>query len=162
MQQGVTQHRITLGKTRRWQSLSQGQLLVAASREPVLLQCPCVRDSAGISVFCSRCRPSRISRWVKDTQTQCHYNMVNGQCCFKKQGELSCRGSVSGEVVFEMNIKSETGCAGRRELRVSGWRDSSAGKSTDCSSISPEFNSQQSHGGSQPSVLGSDALFWCV
>jgi hypothetical protein len=24
------------------------------------------------------------------------------------------------------------------------------------------FNSQQSHGGSQPSIMGSDALFWCV
>jgi hypothetical protein len=35
-------------------------------------------------------------------------------------------------------------------------------KSTDCSSRGPEFNSQQSHGGSQPSVIGSDALFWCV
>jgi hypothetical protein len=35
-------------------------------------------------------------------------------------------------------------------------------KSTDCSSRDPEFNSQQPHGGSQPSVMGSDALFWCV
>jgi hypothetical protein len=35
-------------------------------------------------------------------------------------------------------------------------------KSTDCSSRVPEFNSQQPHGGSQPSVMGSDALFWCV
>jgi hypothetical protein len=25
-----------------------------------------------------------------------------------------------------------------------------------------EFNSQQPHGGSLPSVMGSDALFWCV
>jgi hypothetical protein len=35
-------------------------------------------------------------------------------------------------------------------------------KSTDCSSKGPEFNSQQPHGGSQPSVIGSDVLFWCV
>jgi hypothetical protein len=28
-----------------------------------------------------------------------------------------------------------------------------------CSSRSPEFNAQQPHGGSQPSVMGSDALF---
>jgi hypothetical protein len=35
-------------------------------------------------------------------------------------------------------------------------------KSTDCSSEGPEFKSQQPHGGSQPSVMGSDALFWCV
>jgi len=34
--------------------------------------------------------------------------------------------------------------------------------STDCSSRGPEFNSQQPHGGSQPSVMGSDVLFWCV
>jgi hypothetical protein len=25
-----------------------------------------------------------------------------------------------------------------------------------------QFNSQKPHGGSQPSVMGSDALFWCV
>jgi hypothetical protein len=43
-----------------------------------------------------------------------------------------------------------------------GWRDGSAVKSTDCSSRGPEFNSQQSHGGSQPSVMRSDALFWYV
>ena len=35
-------------------------------------------------------------------------------------------------------------------------------KSTDSSSGDPEFNSQQPYGGSQPSVMGSDALFWCV
>jgi hypothetical protein len=41
-----------------------------------------------------------------------------------------------------------------------GWRGGSAVKSSDCSSRGPEFNSQQPHGGSQPSVMGSDALFW--
>jgi hypothetical protein len=45
---------------------------------------------------------------------------------------------------------------------LSGWREGSAVKSSDYSSRGPEFNSQQSHGGSQPSVMGSDALFWCV
>ena len=34
-------------------------------------------------------------------------------------------------------------------------------KSTDCSLRGPEFNSQQTHGDSQPSVMRSDALF-CV
>jgi hypothetical protein len=43
-----------------------------------------------------------------------------------------------------------------------GWRDGSGVKSTDCFSKGPEFKSQQLHGGSQPSVIGSDALFWCV
>jgi hypothetical protein len=32
-------------------------------------------------------------------------------------------------------------------------------KSTDYSSRGPEFNSQQPHGGSQPSVMRSDVLF---
>jgi hypothetical protein len=43
-----------------------------------------------------------------------------------------------------------------------GWRDGSAVKSTDCSSEGPEFKSQQPHGGSQPPVMRSDALFWSV
>jgi hypothetical protein len=43
-----------------------------------------------------------------------------------------------------------------------GWRDGTGVKSTDCSSRGPGFNSQQPHGGSQASVMGSDALFWCV
>jgi hypothetical protein len=43
-----------------------------------------------------------------------------------------------------------------------GWRDGSAVKSTDCFSEGPEFKSQQPHGGSQPSVMRSDALFWCI
>ena len=41
-----------------------------------------------------------------------------------------------------------------------GWRNDSEIKSTGCSSRGPEFNSQQSLGGSQPSVMGSAALFW--
>jgi hypothetical protein len=48
------------------------------------------------------------------------------------------------------------------KVEIKGWRDDSAVRSTDCSSVSPEFSSQQPHGGSQPSVMGSDALFWCV
>jgi hypothetical protein len=40
-----------------------------------------------------------------------------------------------------------------------GWRDGSAVKSTDCSSRGPEFNSQRPHGGSQSSVIGSNAFF---
>jgi hypothetical protein len=43
-----------------------------------------------------------------------------------------------------------------------GWRDGSVVKSTDCSSRGPEFNSQKPHGGSQPTIVGSDALIWCV
>jgi hypothetical protein len=43
-----------------------------------------------------------------------------------------------------------------------GAGDSSMVNSTDCSSEGSEFKSQQPHGGSQPSVMISDALFWCV
>ena len=43
-----------------------------------------------------------------------------------------------------------------------GWRHGSVVKSTGCSSGGPEFNSQQLHSGSQPSLMGSNALFWCV
>ena len=43
-----------------------------------------------------------------------------------------------------------------------GWRDGSVVKSTYCSSRGPEFNSQPLYGGSQPSIMGSDSLFWCV
>jgi hypothetical protein len=45
---------------------------------------------------------------------------------------------------------------GKCELEniLSGWRDGSAMKSTDCSSQGPEFNSQQPHGGSQPCIMG--------
>ena len=48
------------------------------------------------------------------------------------------------------------------EAQRPGWRDDSAGKSTDCSSKGPEFKFQQLHGGSQSPVMRSDALFWYV
>ena len=44
----------------------------------------------------------------------------------------------------------------RKENIVWGRRDGSVVKSTDCSSGGPECNSQQPHGGSQPSVMESD------
>jgi hypothetical protein len=46
--------------------------------------------------------------------------------------------------------------------KLAGWRGGSVGKGTDCSSRGPGFKSQQPHGGLQPSVMESDALFWCV
>jgi hypothetical protein len=44
-------------------------------------------------------------------------------------------------------------------LSGAGEKSSSVAKSTGCSSRGPEFNSQQPHGGSQPSMGESDALF---
>jgi hypothetical protein len=49
-----------------------------------------------------------------------------------------------------------------KNLFVGDWRDGSVVKSTDCSSEDPGFKSKQPHGGSQPSVMRSDALFWSV
>jgi hypothetical protein len=43
-----------------------------------------------------------------------------------------------------------------------GWRDGSAVKNTDCFSRGPEFKSQQLHGGSQPTMMRPDSLFWSV
>jgi hypothetical protein len=43
-------------------------------------------------------------------------------------------------------------------MHYEGQRGSLVVKSIDCSSKGPEFKSQQPHGGSQPSILGSDAL----
>jgi hypothetical protein len=43
--------------------------------------------------------------------------------------------------------------------QLRGWRDGSEVKNTGCSSRGPEFKSQQPHGGSQPSVMGSDSSF---
>jgi hypothetical protein len=46
-----------------------------------------------------------------------------------------------------------------KQNKKKGWRDGSVVNNTDCSSGSPEFKSQQPHGGSQPSVTRSDSLF---
>jgi hypothetical protein len=39
---------------------------------------------------------------------------------------------------------------------LGGWQDGSVINTTDCSSRGPEFNSQQTYSGSQPSLMGSD------
>jgi hypothetical protein len=44
------------------------------------------------------------------------------------------------------------------KIATKGWRYASV-KSTDCSSRSLEFNSQEPHGGSQPCVMGTEVLF---
>jgi hypothetical protein len=50
----------------------------------------------------------------------------------------------------------------RQVKSKSRWRDGSVVKGTDYSYQGPEFNSQQSYGGSQASLIGSAALFWGV
>jgi hypothetical protein len=58
--------------------------------------------------------------------------------------------------------KKPNSASNHSELRnrfIWSWRDGSVVKSIGCSSRGHEFNSQQPCGGSQPSVMGSDALF---
>jgi hypothetical protein len=54
------------------------------------------------------------------------------------------------------------GLGRRQEYQFWGWSDGSAVKGIGCSSEGPEFKSQQPHGGSQPSVVRSDTLFWYI
>jgi hypothetical protein len=76
---------------------------------------------------------------------------------------LSSRPAWSTEwVPGQPGLYTEKPCHTHTQNEIEGWRDGTAVKSTDCSSRSPEFNSQQPHGGSQPSVIRSDVLFWCV
>jgi hypothetical protein len=49
-----------------------------------------------------------------------------------------------------------------KRMSILGAEEMAQNKSTDCSSEGPEFKSQQPHGGSQPSLMRSDALFWCI
>jgi hypothetical protein len=58
--------------------------------------------------------------------------------------------------------RRKEGREGGQECFFLGWRDGSVVKSTECSSEGPEFKSQQPHGGSQPFIMRSDTLFWCV
>jgi hypothetical protein len=72
---------------------------------------------------------------------KCRINRILNHCKNEK-GNRS-------ETIVNANLKNNK-----------GWRDGSAVKNTDCSSEGPEFNSQQPHDGSQPSLTRSDSLFW--
>jgi hypothetical protein len=56
-----------------------------------------------------------------------------------------------GELYLKWKLSKMSG-AGTRETMAQ----------SDCSSEGPEFKSQKAHGGSQPSVMRLDNLFWCV
>jgi hypothetical protein len=68
---------------------------------------------------------------------------------------LTLRSSQQRKVILSPNPYVE--CIWYQEQTDRGWRGGSAVKRDDCSSRGPEFNSQQPHGGSQPSAMGSDA-----
>jgi hypothetical protein len=58
--------------------------------------------------------------------------------------------SVLNDVLFFFLLFKDQGLAGEMAQRLRAL------------AVFPEFNSQQPHGGSQPSVMGSAALFWCI
>jgi hypothetical protein len=62
--------------------------------------------------------------------------------------------------VFNVSISPTFGY----KSKTMGWRDGSVIKSTDAlpEVLSSIASTQYPHGGSQPSAIGSDALFWCV
>ena len=64
--------------------------------------------------------------------------------------------------VIQLSLSHPTSLINPIKLTGCDWTDGSAVKSNDCSSSGPEFKSQELHGSSQPSVVGSNALFWCV
>jgi hypothetical protein len=76
-------------------------------------------------------------------------------CCWFMFGIQTLLKWTAGILTMEIGITHQ-------RTTSKGWRDGSEVKSTDCSSTGPEFNSQQPHITSQPSVMGSDALSWCV
>jgi hypothetical protein len=75
------------------------------------------------------------------------------------QGELE---ESQEECLSERTFSEKCPLNPKLERYKEGWRDGSVVKSTNCSSEGPEFKSQQPHGGSQPSVMRSDVLFWCI
>ena len=60
------------------------------------------------------------------------------------------------------NNTKDGGMTNTHKIKYLGAGEMAQLKSTDCSFRDPEFNSQKPHGSSQPSVMGSNALFWCV
>ena len=87
--------------------------------------------------------------------------LVTWPCCTQKEGSGMEKDVLFTDTSNEKNWFLLWGLL-RFKNKILGWWDGSVGKSTDCSSKGPEFKSQQPHGGSQPLILRSDALFWCI
>jgi hypothetical protein len=109
---------------------------------------------------------SRAMRSLERQTQPCLHRFRDGQECM-----LLCSAAWAGigwEAGEMASGREDAGTENRAHLRQlikrtgGGWRDGSVVKSTDCSSEGPEFKSQQPHGGSKPSVMRSNALFWCV
>jgi hypothetical protein len=82
---------------------------------------------------------------------------------FRKHHSLKSQASCCSLKLLQENFKVLMIAIGKTlgiKIYLGGWRDGSVVKSADCSSKGPEFKYQKPHGGSQPSVTKSDALFW--
>jgi hypothetical protein len=69
--------------------------------------------------------------------------------------EVGCTQERLGSTLSSLDHLNQLMLCQFSKLNPRGWRDGLAVKSTDCSSKGQEFNSQQPHGGLQPSVTGS-------
>jgi hypothetical protein len=96
--------------------------------------------------------------------------MKEGKGERKREGEKEGREVRAGRVgrdgrkegVREGKKEGKEGGRGRKEGGGEGKEKKGLERCTDCSYQGPEFKSQQPHGGSQPSVTKSDALYWSV
>jgi len=117
------------------------------------------RRSSTLSTWSSRrpaiCTTCLLSSLAKSLQTQ--------KCSWYDTGcVLPFQNSLWTLLHYTVVLPFGWMCFPFQPFRLLRWYFLSAVKSTGCSSRGPEFNSQQPHGGSQPPVMRSDVLFWCV
>jgi hypothetical protein len=83
----------------------------------------------------------------------------------QRQADFSVRGQPGLQSEFQDSQDyTEKPCLEKQTNKQKTWAGEMAQwvRAPDCSSEGPEFKFQQPHGGSQPSVTRSDALFWSV
>jgi hypothetical protein len=109
----------------------------------ICLWCPCWRVETG-SLWCW---PARLAYSVRS-------RLGDPDSKTKQQGHFLQNDTWDLSLTSRRHIHTGTpayrGKHTNTKICVVGWRDGSGVK----------HNSQQPHGGSQPSVMGSDALFW--
>jgi hypothetical protein len=86
----------------------------------------------------------------------------------EKRDLVACGGLWSGECCKDPMLTGtpQAACQKRFNVPYENWHRAGEMaqwvRAPDCSSEGLKFGSQQPHGGSQPSVTRSDALFWSV
>jgi hypothetical protein len=99
---------------------------------------------------------------VFEAETESIYSRIAGHVSTEGRTLASCgqgqRKLKQAEQAFEASLDYVAKLCLKNKYR--GWRDGSEVENTDCSSRGPEFNSQQPHYNSQPSIMVYGALFW--